>query len=77
MIQVVRGDNTLFKVEFSVITDIASLAIMSLFNTVKLLYPDAEIKATVCKDEPLIATPLVDSVIRNYLSMKQNNNKFG
>ncbi len=50
---------------------------LSIINVVKLLYPDAEIKVQVCKDEPVFATPLFETVIKPYITQRATGSKFG
>ncbi len=50
---------------------------MSIINVVKLLYPQAEIRAYVCKDQPVFATPLFEIIIKPYLAQKATGTKFG
>ncbi len=76
-IQIIRSGTVLFKAQFSVITDIASLALFSVINMIKLLYPDAEVKSIVCKDAPVFAVPLFENVMRAYMSSQLTGNKFG
>jgi hypothetical protein len=76
-IEIVKQGTPIFRAEFSIITDVGSLTLMSIINVVKLLYPQAEIRAYVCKDQPVFATPLFEIIIKPYLAEKATGTKFG
>ncbi len=76
-IEIVKQGTPIFRAEFSVITDVGSLTLMSIINVVKMLYPQAEIKAYVCKDQPVFATPLFEIIIKPYLAQRATGTKFG
>ncbi len=76
-IEIIKQGITIFRAEFSVITDVGSLTLMSIIDVVKLLYPNAEIKAYVCKDQPVFATPLFEIIIKPYLAQRATGTKFG
>jgi hypothetical protein len=76
-IEIVKQGNPIFRAEFSIITDVGSLTLMSIINIVKLLYPDAEIKVHVCKDMPVFATPFFELVIKPFVSQRGTASKFG
>ncbi len=76
-VEILKGGSVIFRAEFSVITDVGSLTLMSIINVVKLLYPDAEIRTYVCKDEPIFATPFFSTVMRSYMLDHVAGNKFG
>ncbi len=76
-VEIVKGENVIFRAEFSIITDVGSLTLMSIINMVRMLYPDAEVKVHVCKDSPVFATPFFELIIKPFVSQKSTGSKFG
>ncbi len=76
-LEIVKGNEPIFKAQFSVFTDIGALTLASLITLFKMFYPDAVVRTKICDDKPVFATPLFETIMKSYLMSHGTGSKFG